>query len=179
MCYYNFSVGLSTKIIQSFPSPTMAELLSRSASPKAQITTFPTTNRITTPTKPTKTIPMTKATRVVVQVSQNATAPLCTTDDNSMKTNATTPSSTRNQVLTRSTVGEHLHLVHTLPEMHLFEHNTVIESWVIVTIAAFVFLLLIVIVFLSYKHRQTLLTFCFSSCRMIRRKRKKIKTSRL
>ncbi|XP_062500351.1 uncharacterized protein LOC134177592 [Corticium candelabrum] len=146
------SAGLTTSIMSS-ASPTTAERSSRSASPKAQTTVFPTTNRITTSTEPvynpTKPTPMTMTTGVTVQVLQTATATL-SADNDSMVTEVPTVSSTRNQVLTRSTV----------------------DSWVIVTIAAFVFILLILIVFLSYKHRQTLLTFCFSSCREIRKGRR-------
>ena len=114
ICYCIFLAGLTTSIMSS-ASPTTAERSSRSASPKAQTTVFPTTNRITTSTEPvynpTKPTPMTMTTGVTVQVLQTATATL-SADNDSMVTEVPTVSSTRNQVLTRSTVGEHLHVVH-------------------------------------------------------------------
>ena len=61
--YCIFSVSLLTTTKQSSPSPTMTKRSCRSASSKAQITTFPTTIRITTPPETvynlTKTNPMT------------------------------------------------------------------------------------------------------------------------
>ena len=51
ICYCIFLAALPTSIMSS-ASPTTAERSSRSASPKAQTTVFPTTNRITTSTEP-------------------------------------------------------------------------------------------------------------------------------